>query len=241
MKVEFSNEKGVNSIWLSDDKDSNVINIGKVVVTDEKLHEQLVNRLRDFYSYYKSSSRTLIDSCRPEMLLYTLDGAQVFHKSIWVDNYDRHGSFAGHTYNQPVDFYQNPKAGTFRLITGNLLHGSYSLLDLFDYTDCNVKDFELLSVVIQLVNAGAIDVPTLKRLIYKMWPDFGCYATKGLGCTDIEIVQSHNVDELNDILKTSQKSSVIREVNNILKHESLARDNSKVLKLARQVHHISSK
>lgn len=109
----------------------------------------------------------------------------------------------------------------------------FTTIDNFGYKEENcLKEYEQLKRLLSILIHASLEPEMIKKILKSTWPSFGYYAIDGLACTDIEIVDEYN---LNDIL-TNQNDS---DVKKMLEYEELAKNNTKVLSLARRFHNLT--
>lgn len=233
-------EKGMNEIWLCDANDSNIIKKAEVIVTDKNKFDILSKDIESsacIYTGYGSGTGFLREHTR-----YTLDGYEKIHEAELQDQYDGRGYRTGSDWKYFIQYYTNPRAIAYQLITGNLK--SYSLIRLFNKIDVsksynkriecgNLNDYKIVNTLIE-----SLSYEELREVLNKLWPNFSCYAFEGLNCTDIEIVKTYNIEELKDIVKKNN-SYLLNGERFILKNTDIAKTNHKILSLARKVNSMS--
>lgn len=223
----------MNKIWLSKEDDTRVITHGKVVVTDRKKYDEIIEELKDINSYV-NVGRTLVPGLHKDGREYTSTGANI---------YEFYGKTEEFNYSYWIYKYSNPRAEVFNIINCSL-DQEINLLNLFATLECGnnigkrIGEFSRARKIIDSLESSHLDVETLSQIIKQMWPNFGFYATEVLGCTDIEIEKNYNIDELNSIVKSSENLGVevSGDVKSILSKTELAKDNAKILSLARRAH-----
>ena len=234
MKSIISNEKGINSIWVIDPNNPNVISQGKIVITNDAILEELIKELRDIRTYI--CTHTVKSIYPKEQLLFTLDGAEIYEKKLCENGFGGTRNEYGYT----ISYYSNPRSPVYRLITGNLDSDASNLLDLFKTSELNgykteqcFKEFMTAIQLLQALETNALDSDMLKKILKRTWPNFGYYATEGLKCTDIEMLQEYDVSEL------IASASCSRAGEEILAKRAIAESNGKVLRLARKAHNLT--
>lgn len=222
-----------NNIWLLKEDDTSVITQGKILVTDQKMYDEVIKELKDI-NFYVETGRTLVPGLHNDGREYTSTGANI---------YEYYGPTEEYNFSYWVYKYSNPRAKVFNIINCNV-DEDINLLNLFATLECGnnigkrINEFHRAREIIDSLENSCLDVETLSQIIKQMWPNFGFYATEALKCTDIEIIKSYNIDELNSIVKSSENLGieVANDVKRILSKRVLASDNGKVLSLARRAH-----
>lgn len=229
-------KKEQNLIWFSNERKPNIINQGKIIITDKNGFSKLIDELNDVSTYVYSGK----ENCAGKIMYptkYTNDGIIINKKDPQTEYY--YQSYSSY-------FYTNPHAKVKLLLTSNF-KSNQSLLELFatiasgDNKEKQLEAFQKAKILIAKLETSSLDNETISEIIKQMWPNFGCYATDGLSCTDIEIVQSYNIDDINSIIEISKKAGVAVEskVNEIFTNKELAQTNGKVLALAKKAHKVS--
>lgn len=231
MEQIISSEKGINSVWLINDTNPNLITRNRVVITDAVMFRNLVDELRDIRHYVYV--HTIETGYVKDHILYTFEGAEKNEKVVSLGS--------GNTITYTISYYKNPRSMAYRLITGNLYSDNDDLLDLFmteelygyKTKEC-LREFRTALNLIQILESSSLDAKSIKRLLKRMWPSFGYYAVEGLKCTDIEMIEQYDISQLEiDCFKNS-------DAREILINKDLAKSNGKVLSLARRAYNLTN-
>jgi len=235
MEYVISGEKGINSIWLGQEDNLNIISLAKIVVTDEILFNSLINEFRDIRNYVYTF--TIESNYSKEHIMYTFDGAEKHEKGSCMTLNNRSRSQNAYTYT--TSYYKNPRSEVFRLISGNMRSDQECLLDLFVTTESSgykisecIREFETALQLIRVLEKSSIEKEMIKKLLKRIWPNFGYYAVEGLKCTDIEIIQNYDIRDFQKIDS--------EEARRILSSKEVAKTNTKVLSLAKRAYSLTS-
>lgn len=242
MKEGISMEKSIEKsewIWLSKEDKPEIISRVNLVVTNGTMFNEIIADLKDLNKYIYAMYLRKEGRKTSNSIKYTEDGAIKYKAAD--DNYMYLQSLRVHAHDEY--HYINPRAKLYQLLNSGDF-SSYNLLDLFveygNNTEDRLEKLKRAKEIISQLESCSLPLETVKEIIKQMWPNFGYYATDVLNCTDIEMGQEYNVQELSDIVVTSEKFgvSVSDDVRIILSKAELAQNNTKVLSLARRVNRL---
>lgn len=238
MKEGINMEKSIEKskwIWLSREDNPEIISQGNLVVTDETRFNKIITNLRDISKYIYAGCQ-FEPGLSQKVIEYTSFGA------VKYQNYGETEMYIATHYKY---FYGNPRAELYQLLTEDRIP-NYNLLNLFatleseNNTEDRLEELKRVKEIISQLENCSLPLETVKETIKQMWPNFGYYATDVLNCTDIEMGQEYNVQELSGIVVTSEKFGVAvsDDVRTILSKAELAQNNTKVLSLARRANRL---
>lgn len=244
MKEGISMEKSIEKgkwIWLSKEDNPEIISQVNLVVTDSTMFNEIIADLKNLNKYIyamclRSEGRKISNSIK-----YTWAGAIKYEVDAYNHTYG--SSLCGNAHDEY--HYINPRAKLYQLLRSGDF-SAYNLLDLFatleseNSTEDRLEELKRAKEIISQLESCSLPLETVKEIIKQMWPNFGYYATDVLNCTDIEIGQEYNVQELSGIVVTSEKFGVkvSDDVRTILSKAELAQSNTKVLSLARRANRL---
>lgn len=238
MEWENYKDKGINRLWLSDNLSPDVILAGKVVITAEVKHKKLVEYLSDSENYIYT--RHFWDNRFREDIEYSFDGFEMCMRSPWRNKEAKNDWCRTCKDYYRVKVYQNPRSETFRLITGNLTK-KQDLNRLFHENAYAKEAFNFIKAQAAQAELGKIEINAVRKFIEKTWPDFGCFAFDGLSCVDIDIVGKYSKEEALEAATRMDNSSHQSPINAQESISNIAKNNSKVLELAKRLNKLTSK
>lgn len=216
-------------------------------MTNNKLFSEILAQLRDIDTYILTNS-ILCSGSSENDIEYTPDGAFRYVNFGETDEYygSPFSSIKIRSSSYLMKTYLNPRAQFYRLITGNI-DSNKDLLDLFATLECGnnrkkrLAELNRAKEIIYQLEGSSLDSETLRTIIKQMWPNFGYYATVGLDCTDVKVLKSYDIEEIQSIVNSSKKNGIeiSKEIKNILNNQELAHSNGRVLSLARHINKIS--
>lgn len=234
-------------IWITDEDKPSIISKREVVITDCSRYKEIIKELEDTKNYIQGPSTYHRGHGGYDM---SYEGGN----AIYPNNHELVDDYLDDRFwNNDLRFWHekckllNPRSVAWNIIS-NYYQNNINLLYLFatlkigDNESKRLEELECAKAIInQLANSG-LSKETIRTIIDHAWPDFGFYAIEGLGCTDIvETGQEYNIEEMEELIQKckSTGASIPKDISSIYNSRALAKNNGKVLVLARQVHEMT--
>lgn len=244
---EYIRGDGNNSLWLMDEENNDIIYPAKAVITNQSMYNELVEELKDMSSYIIQNSTHITDSpmsiTKDEHIVYYVDGHAVKYGETYDHNYYERGMNCVER-RRSMSRYISPTSELFRVLSTKFDKDEQLLL-LFNSYNIHLNKEERLSEIKKVrdffdkLKSSGLDDETIKIILNKMWPSFGLFATEGLSCIDFEIdgETKYSLSKLRDIIRYSVSANVSHhsDIDVLLKHENVARENTMTLSLAKHI------
>lgn len=244
---EFIRGDGNNSLWLMEEENNDIIYPAKAVITDQSVYNELIEELKNMSSYIIQDSTHVTDSVmsitKDEHVVYYTNGHVYKYGETYDHNYYERGMKCVE-HRRALTKYISPFGELFRVLTTKF-DSDEQLLLLFNSYNSHLSKESRLSEIKKIrdffdkLKSSGLDDETIKVILNKMWPAFGLFATEGLNCIGFEIdgETKYSLSKLRDIIKYSVSANVSHhsDIDALLKHESVARENTMTLSLAKQI------
>jgi len=235
----------MNIVWFVDENRKNTLVKGRIAVTNDNLFNKAIAELKDINKYkFKSNTIERLDliSCPSPSIQYSNTGALVYDNiddsHCRVSTYDNLRSLVYRLLlNISLDYYDN-------------IEENIELMDFIvpflgftndDSNKARETEFNFLCSLVNDFENGVINTSSIKDLFCHIQPNFGFYATYGMDCTKLEHIDEYNLEELKLMKSICERHNfnLDKKVDDILKFESLANKNTKVLSLAKRINNLS--
>ena len=228
-----NNQNGNNFFWTASsiwflNKERPTIAETRIKIVDNEKFEEILDKLKDIDTYisrgFESTEKIPLDFNKNFMSFNTLGATR---NLTWAEgNQFSKGRFEYR--------FSNPKAEAYKLLLGE--YGKKTnLLDLFatlEYGDSREKQLLKLKKAENLLRSlknSKLSKEQINMIINVMWPSFGFFATEALDAISIEVLKSYVLEDLLGDVKDQT------ELQEVIDSYSLAKTNSKVLRLAYMV------
>lgn len=218
-------------MWLIDNNHE-TISKNSLMITDRKKYDEARSTLKDTKKYIELSRSVLHEYPNDSLGLRFADAS--FRRCWSCEQYAKDRYI--------LRDFENPRPHSLGLlnlaqISSNYLCLGGSLLPLFQtgilHKSSIIKqpenEFEAIRFVEKLQNSS-LSSEELHYMIGTLWPDFHFFATEILSCIEFVPAKQYSIKMLQDLKETSEKQYI-----EVLENIELAKNNSKVLKLARQI------
>lgn len=105
----------------------------------------------------------------------------------------------------------------------------------------NIKKFEEVKEMVKKLYNSNLDLDTKQYIIKSLYPNFGYLATEFFNYLKVDIIKQYNLDLINKIYNESINNDleVSDEIMKVINNLDNAKDNTKVLNLAKDVYYNS--
>ena len=228
---------GNNSLWFCEEDNTDIIYPAKVIITDKKYYDELLEKLKRIYTFILKDSTFLKNSHS-----FTSDEHTIYYTSGIASVYGEECSLLNsRSYKQ----YLIPHGEAFRVLNMDF-NKDEQLLLLFRTLNFNLTKEDRLQALkdvkelFEKLKYSNLDNDTIKRLFISSYPSFGVFSCEMLKCIDFEHVDNiqYCVSDLKYIIKSCENSFIKHpsDIDKLLKHEENAKENTMVLSYAREIH-----